>query len=137
MDHAICATHPTKRAIATCAGSGDYICSLCRVRIDGKDYSVHYVDRAVNDKKSPLVINTLNRPDRMVRNMLILSVFLFPLSLVFFVISFLNVNKVNQLRVENPLFAEVVSPRYRFQWALNGVIAVSTVVGTAAFFIFR
>lgn len=43
-EDAVCANHPGKKAVAACAGTGDYICSLCLVEIGGKSYSVQYLD---------------------------------------------------------------------------------------------
>src|SRR3712207_1092454 len=34
-DDATCAHHPRKRATAVCAGTGDYVCSLCAVELEG------------------------------------------------------------------------------------------------------
>ena len=35
-EDAVCAHHPTKQAVEVCAGTGDYICSLCAVKLEGK-----------------------------------------------------------------------------------------------------
>lgn len=70
---AACAHHPGKKAIAVCAGSGDYICSLCRVEMDGRDYSVQYLDREGQSLAARAFAPLLPRPDRLVCLMLVLS----------------------------------------------------------------
>src|SRR5262245_48239980 len=34
-DDAVCAHHPGKRAVAVCAGTGDFICALCAIDVGG------------------------------------------------------------------------------------------------------
>ena len=43
-DEATCIHHPSKKATAVCAGTGDYICSLCAIEVDGQTYSAQYID---------------------------------------------------------------------------------------------
>ena len=45
-DDAACLHHPRKKAVAVCAGTGDYICSLCAVELNGQTYSANYLEGA-------------------------------------------------------------------------------------------
>jgi len=63
-DDATCIHHPSKQAVAICEGTGDYICSLCAIELDGKTYSAQYLDRAGKDKLAAAFDRDLPRPDR-------------------------------------------------------------------------
>lgn len=65
-EEATCAHHPGKRAVDVCAGTGDYICSLCAIEIAGRVYSAEYINRAGADLIGQHLQRTLPRPDRMV-----------------------------------------------------------------------
>lgn len=70
-EHALCAHHPEHRAGAICAGTGNYICSLCTVEIDGNTYSVQFLDSpAGRSVVAGRFTSVLPRPDRMVWHML-------------------------------------------------------------------
>ena len=63
-DMAVCAHHPAKRAVAVCAGTGDFICSLCRVDHNGKIYSLQYLDGGGRELPDLAFERYLDRPDR-------------------------------------------------------------------------
>ena len=65
---ATCAHHPTKQAEVICAGSGDYICALCKIEIDGIAYSAQYLDKVGRDKLKKAFDRYLERPDRSIKH---------------------------------------------------------------------
>lgn len=74
---AVCAHHPTKQAVATCAGTGDYICSLCAVEMDGKIYSAEYLSRAGKAKLRKSFSRHMERPDRQAAVALLVGLIIF------------------------------------------------------------
>lgn len=110
MEDAVCANHPTKKAVAICAGTGDYICSLCRVHLNDKDYSVQYLDRGGKPVFDELFAKSLPRPDRMVIVMLLLSAFtLFFLAPIFFLVATVMLHRASKLRLTNQTYRAVAS----------------------------
>ena len=69
---AVCVHHPAKRAVALCEGSGDYICALCRVDVDGESFSAQFLERAGKGKLKKAFGRHLERPDRIIRTAVIL-----------------------------------------------------------------
>src|SRR5689334_5511439 len=65
-DDATCIHHPRKKAIAVCAGTGDYICSLCAVDLDGETFSAQYLGAAGKQKAGRAFERNLPRPDSQV-----------------------------------------------------------------------
>ena len=53
-DEATCIHHPSKKATAVCAGSGDYICSLCAIDVEGQTYSANSSTRADGNTSATL-----------------------------------------------------------------------------------
>lgn len=74
LDDAACAHHPTKKAVAICRGTGSYICALCRVNLDGESYSVQYLNAGGKKLISESTRTALQRPDRMMLTLSVLSV---------------------------------------------------------------
>jgi hypothetical protein len=75
-DDATCANHPSKKAVSICEGTGNYICSLCAVDIDGKTYSVQFLDKQGRQHIAKLaneLEQTQKRPDRVYLLMIALS----------------------------------------------------------------
>ena len=64
-DEAACVNHPTKKAVHTCAGTGDYICSLCAVEIADQIFSASYVDQHGETALKTHFDTKLDRPDRL------------------------------------------------------------------------
>ncbi len=74
-EDATCITHPTKQATKICAGTGDYICSLCAIEVKGEIYSAHYISQSQGSKKLQSEFERRHpRPDREVRNYLLLTI---------------------------------------------------------------
>lgn len=120
---AVCANHPGKKAVAVCAGSGDYICSLCRVKLMGADYSVQYIDRAKPKFLDRFFPSTLPRPDRVPAMMLLVSLLLPLFAPVFFVISGVALYRTVVLGRENKLFRRFAERKRAWAyWALNLVL---------------
>ncbi|HEX4124596.1 MAG TPA: hypothetical protein VHY37_07700 [Tepidisphaeraceae bacterium] len=62
-DEATCLHHPTKKAVAVCAGSGDYVCALCAVELNGQIYSTSYLDGAGKIVAGKAFDRVIPRPD--------------------------------------------------------------------------
>lgn len=110
-DDAACAHHPSKRAITTCAGSGDYICSLCVVEIDGQTYGAAYLETAGKAKATKAFDRYIPRPDKMVIGAVGISYLYLVPSLVAFPWGIVQFFKMQKLRREDPLYARIVSRR--------------------------
>ncbi|MCC8190229.1 MAG: hypothetical protein LIP77_06265, partial [Planctomycetes bacterium] len=118
---AVCAHHPGKKAVAVCAGTGDFICSLCRVSLEGKDYSVQYLDHGGPEVADAFFAPRLPRPDRVLLLLLVLSPVL---SLAAVLLSLPWLIKAMNLRRSHPLFAQVVAPwRVWLPFAVTVVVA--------------
>lgn len=116
-DDATCVHHPRKRATATCSGSGDYVCALCCIEIEGKPYSAQYLDTAGKDAIGEAFDRFLPRPDRTVARFLLLC-FAFPLNVywlmgapIWIPIGYFGLMKASRLRHQNVMYHEAVSKR--------------------------
>jgi len=113
--HAICAHHPEHRAVAVCAGTGNYICALCAVDIDGTPYSVQFLDSAagktVLDQR---FASSLSRPDRVVWQLLAcvlvlpISAFMIFPAFIWVPVGFIYWVKALRLRRQNALYGQLV-----------------------------
>ena len=111
MEDAVCANHPTKKAVTVCAGSGDYICALCRVHIGGKDYSVQYLDHGGKPMADQLFAQRLPRPERLGLAMLLLNALsLLFLSPFFLVLATISLVKSLGLRKTNSVYEKIMRP---------------------------
>ncbi|MBX9653230.1 hypothetical protein K2Y11_06370 [bacterium] len=108
-DDAVCSNHPSKKATAICAGTGDYICELCRVDLKGETYSIQYLDAGGQEKVMEAYSNTLPRPDRLVITLLFLSVITFYGGIVLIPIALFYYPGIFKLRRNNPVFRRLVS----------------------------
>lgn len=108
-DDAVCSNHPNKKAVAICAGTGDYICDLCRVDLKGETYSIQYLDAGGQEKVKEAYANTLPRPDRLVITLLFLSVITFYGGIVLIPIALFYYPRIFKLRRNNPTFRRLVS----------------------------
>jgi hypothetical protein len=70
-EDATCMHHPTKKAVAVCAGTGDYICALCSVDLNGQTFSAAYLNAGGKDKASKAFARHLDRPDNLIISMMI------------------------------------------------------------------
>ena len=109
-DDAVCAHHPSKRAVAVCQGTGDYICSLCAVELNGQTFSAQYLNRAGKEKFSKAFTRYLDRPDRLVSTYLTYSILLLPVALVMVPLAFLQFFKMRELRGKDLLYGRLVGP---------------------------
>lgn len=82
-EDAVCANHPGKKAVAVCSGTGDYICSLCRVQIGDKSYSVQYLDGQGKTQAGLDFSKSMRRWDRLVVFLCLCSVLILMLSPAF------------------------------------------------------
>jgi hypothetical protein len=62
-EDAVCIHHPRKKAVAVCAGTGDYICSLCAIELNGQTFSAEYLSNAGRATLSRAFDRFLPRPD--------------------------------------------------------------------------
>jgi len=114
-DDAACAHHPDKRAVATCAGTGDYVCSLCTVDLDGETYSAQYLAASGKKISSKRFDRYLKRPDSEVQLFLLLcfvpgvNYLWWPASPIWIPMALFRIAKAFRLRKEDPLYAKVVS----------------------------
>lgn len=113
-DDATCVHHATKKATATCAGSGDYICPLCTVEIEGKPYSLQYLEHAGAHVMEHQFQRYLPRPDSHIM-IYVALVFFVPFTYLWLILSVVWLPHAYalyfsaiQLRKRNPLFREVV-----------------------------
>lgn len=123
-DDAVCTAHPAKRAIGVCAGSGDYLCALCSVEIEGQTYSAGYLEHGGREKFQQAFDRQLPRPDRMAATLL---AFCFPFWLISPALvagAMYYYVKLIQGRRRDPLLRQVTS-RMTVVWAgvlLAGII---------------
>lgn len=131
-DDATCAHHPAKQAVAQCGGTGDYICALCSVEVDGTTYSASFLSsKGGKGKLKGAFDRYLPRPDRAMETAIALSFLLggmfvgivgIPLAMYYFF-------KAKRLRREDKIFAEVFSRR---RMILDGVILALVCLGIIA-----
>lgn len=125
LEDAVCANHPGKKAVTICSGTGDYICSLCRVTIHGHDYSVQYLDRGGRLLAGQTFSQYLPRPDRLIVIMLYLSIPFMFMAPVLFVYSCICLARAYRMRREDQVYAKVMSPiRMWFHWGLQLIVAL-------------
>lgn len=123
--HAICAHHPANCAVAECAGTGNYICALCAVDIDGITYSVQFLDSAAGKAMlSERFATSLPRPDRLVWHLLAFLL-IFPITLIMLFLAFIWVPvgfaywlKSIRLRRSNRLYTRIVG-----RWKVAAMLA--------------
>lgn len=112
-DDATCVHHPRKKAVAVCAGTGDYICSLCAVDVDGQTYGAEYLNAAGKEKASKAFDRILPRPDSQIVLYLILifipyvNAVAVALAFVWIPHAFFLYFKALRLRRENEIFRRV------------------------------
>ena len=114
--HAICAHHPENRAVAECAGTGNYICALCAVDIDGVTYSVQFLDSTAGKALvAERFASSLPRPDRLVWHLLAflcvlpITIVMIFLSFIWVPVAFIYWVKAIRVRRDNELYRRIVS----------------------------
>ena len=114
-EDAACAHHPRKRATAVCAGTGDYICALCAVDLNGQTYSAQYLDAGGKEKATQAFDRKLARPDVYVYTYLVcifipyVNFVLIPFVPIWVPHAFVLYFRSLRMRRENPLFARLMS----------------------------
>ena len=138
-EDAVCLHHPSKRATAVCVGTGDYICSLCSVEIDGQTYSAEYLNAGGNQTAKKAFDRKLPRPDSYIYLYLLLlfvpyvNVLMIPFAFVWIPHAVVLYVRALRLRKENPLFARVMGRgRVVTLPILLGLVSVGWVVGVVA-----
>jgi hypothetical protein len=112
-DEAVCAHHPNKRAEAICAGTGDYICSLCAVTVNGQTFSATYLNRPdAQQQMAGKWEQDLPRPDRRIRWLILLSIFPYCQAVaapIFLIWAGFEYVRMLRMRKAHPLYARLVS----------------------------
>jgi len=120
-DDATCVHHPTKRAVAVCEGTGDFICALCSVELDGKTYSAQFLSRGGKEMLTQAFDRHLDRPDRRLYLCLLVSVFFFIIAPIAVPLAWYYFVKLLRLRRQNDMAQRVITEN---QTAVAGVILV-------------
>jgi hypothetical protein len=142
-DDATCIHHPRKKATAVCAGTGDYICSLCSVDVSGQTYSAQYLDAGGKAKAAKAFDRALKRPDSHARSYLLfpfipyVNFLVIPFAFIWLPHGFILVGRARRLRREDPVYARLVSPlRLGVITAFLIIYSVSWIVGIVALTVF-
>jgi len=108
-EDATCIHHPAKQAVTQCAGTGDYVCALCAVEINGKTYSAQYMNTKAGKKNAAEAFDRyLERPDRAASTMLLLTLLFMILAPITIPAAIYYYFKSRSLRKKNPLYARVI-----------------------------
>jgi hypothetical protein len=138
-EDATCIHHPRKKATATCAGTGDYICSLCAVELNGQVYSAQYLDKGGKEKLGSSFERYLPRPDSQIGLYLLLSfipyvnVAAIPFAFLWIPHGFVLYFRALRLRRENPLYRRLIGVMTVVIYPiLLGLFAVGWLAGVVA-----
>jgi len=142
-DDAACVHHPSKRAEAICAGTGDYICALCSIDHGGQVFSAEYLNTAGANTAGKAFDRTLDRPDRTVRFYIILC-FIPYINVIWYVgwpvwvsLGWMKLLKARRLSKSDPLMARLVGPTQIVLLAiLLGVVSLLFLVGSIYLMLF-
>ena len=107
-DDAVCAHHPTKQAVEICAGTGDYICSLCAVTIDGETYSAQHLGKKGKKKSAKAFSRYLARPDRAISLCFVGCLLFFIAAPILVPIAVISLFKMSKQRKEDPIYRQLV-----------------------------
>ena len=121
-EKAVCVHHPSKQATAVCDGTGDYICALCAVEMDGKIYSAEYLNRAGKGAMEKTYSRFLDRPDTNVTYLMAACIPLWFLSPLFLPFAFYKYVQAVRLRGRDPLFNRVFT---RWDMLFKGVLLLA------------
>ena len=126
-EKAVCVHHPTKQATAICEGTGDYICALCAVEMDGKIFSAEYLSRAGKGAMEKTYSRFLDRPDTNVTYLMAASVLIWPLAPLFLPFAVLRYVQAIRLRGTDPIFNRVFT---RWDIFYKGFLLLAMIVIT-------
>ena len=113
-DDATCIHHPRKKAVAICAGSGDYICSLCAIDLNGQTYSAEYLNTGGKETIGKAFDRYLPRPDSQIMLYFLclfipyINVIFIPFAFIWIPHAFYLYFKALRLQRENDLFRRVM-----------------------------
>jgi hypothetical protein len=141
-EDATCLHHPRKKAVAVCAGTGDYICSLCAVELNGQTYSAEYLNSAGKNLAGKAFERSLPRPDSQIY-LYLLCCFIPYVNFIFLPFAFIWIPhavllyfKTLRLREENPILKRIIGmPRMVMIPILLGLFALGWIAGVAAILI--
>ena len=113
-EDATCLHHPRKKAVAVCAGTGDYVCALCAIELNGQTFSAEYLNGAGKDMAGKAFDRTLPRPDSQILLYMLLC-FVPYVNIIFLAFAFIWIPhavylyfKLFRLRRENEVLRRVV-----------------------------
>jgi len=135
QDKAVCAVHPTKQASAVCAGTGDYICSLCAVEVDGKIFGASYLNKAGRKTMAKSFARRLERPDGAISVYLLLTLMMWFLGPLFIPLAIYSYSKALKQRKNDEMYRRVFSRLDVAAWGfiLFSVTVVYTLAAAALF----
>ena len=117
-DHAHCANHPGRSAVALCAGTGNYVCALCAARLGGEVYSVQFLDsptgRPLFPQRFPGRLRRPDRLDRLLVHGLLNGAGTLVLAGLFFIVVPVGIvfsSRAIRLRKSDPLYRRLVPRR--------------------------
>jgi hypothetical protein len=112
-EDAACNHHQRKKAVAVCAGTGDYICSLCAIELNGQTYSAEFLNGPGKDITGKAFEINLPRPDSQIRTYIVCC-FIPYINAIFVVFAFIWIPhafflyaRALKLKRENELFRRV------------------------------
>lgn len=120
-DSATCIHHPTKMAEVVCEGTGDYICSLCAVELNGHTYSAQYLEQGGKEIAAKAFDRYLERPDRKAQLTIGLTIFFWPLAIVTIPLAIYYYIKMFGVRKTDPLYRHVI-PTSRMVIVGTGIV---------------
>lgn len=82
-DESSCFYHAARRAVVPCDGCGRFLCALCDVDFGGRHLCPSCVTSAQRGDKDQALATKRTRYDRMALNLALLSILMWPLSVVF------------------------------------------------------
>jgi hypothetical protein len=127
-EKAVCAHHPTKQAWAVCAGTGDYICSLCAVEVGGRIYGAGYLDRAGRETLEKTYSRHLARPDATVVYLLLASFLIFFLAPALLPFAAVRYYQAVKLRGSDPIYRRVFTVP---DMIIKGLLLLALILFTA------
>jgi signal peptidase I len=138
-EDATCLHHPRKKAVAVCAGTGDYVCSLCAIELNGQTYSAEYLNGPGKNLAGKAFDRMLPRPDSQILFYMLLC-FVPYLNVIFIAFAFVWIPhaiylyvKLLRLRRQNEVLARVVGQGRLITVAiLIGLFAVGWIIGAIA-----
>ncbi|MHC4885011.1 MAG: hypothetical protein ACYTGH_07995 [Planctomycetota bacterium] len=130
-EDAACAHHPNKKAVAICDATGDYICALCQVEVDGQTLSIQHLNsKGGAGKLKESFDRYLARPDRSLSSLVAVSVLFWPVSPITMSAAIYYYVKLRRARKENPILKRLVG---RLQMALYFILIILYFLGLIGF----